>query len=83
MIKIIKLVICAAMVTSVFGAESQIIIVGGTGENCIEDPGCINRLHPDIPINYRANPGQPFYFALAMLTMCSGLSKCKKQNQKL
>ena len=62
MIKIIKLVICAAMVTSVFGAESEIIIVGGTGENCIEDPGCINRLHPDIPINYRANPGQTILF---------------------
>ena len=62
MIKIIKLVFCVAMVTSVFGAESTILIVGGTGENCIEDPGCINRLHPDIPINYRANPGQTILF---------------------
>ena len=51
MIKIIKLVFCVAMVTPVFGAENTILIVGGTGENCIEDPGCINRLHPDIPIN--------------------------------
>lgn len=62
MIKIMNLVILAVLATSVFSAENEILIIGGTGENCIEDPGCINRLHPDIPINYRANPGQTILF---------------------
>ena len=62
MIKIIQLVICCALVTSAFSAEDEIIIVGGTGENCIEDPGCVNRLHPDIPMTHRANPGQTILF---------------------
>lgn len=62
MIKIMNLVIFAVLATSVFSAENEIIIIGGTGENCIEDPGCINRLHPDIPINYRAKPGQTILF---------------------
>ena len=62
MLKIIQLVICCALVTSAFSAVDEIIIVGGTGENCIEDPGCINRLHPDIPMTHRANPGQTILF---------------------
>ena len=62
MIKIMNLVILAVLATSVFSAENEILIIGGTGENCIEDPGCINRLHPDIPINYRAKPGQTILF---------------------
>ena len=62
MLKIIQLVICCALVASAFSAVDEIIIVGGTGENCIEDPGCINRLHPDIPMTHRANPGQTILF---------------------
>lgn len=34
------------------------ISVGGTGESCSEDPACINRLHPDIPMAARAKPGE-------------------------
>ena len=62
MFKILKLVICLSIVTPVFSAGNEIVIVGGTGENCIEDPGCINRLHPDIPMIHRANPGQSILF---------------------
>ncbi|MCH2347246.1 MAG: acetamidase/formamidase family protein, partial [Pseudomonadales bacterium] len=62
MFKILKLVICVSMAAPVFSAENEIVIVGGTGENCIEDPGCINRLHPDIPMIHRANPGQSILF---------------------
>ena len=62
MFKVLVLVICVNMAAPVFSAENGLIIVGGTGENCIEDPGCINRLHPDIPMIYRANPGQSILF---------------------
>ncbi|MDG2421964.1 MAG: acetamidase/formamidase family protein [Gammaproteobacteria bacterium] len=62
MIKTIQLVICCALVTFAFSADDEIIIVGGTGENCTEDPGCINRLHPDIPMTHRASPGQTILF---------------------
>ncbi|HXV65340.1 MAG TPA: acetamidase/formamidase family protein [Vicinamibacteria bacterium] len=37
---------------------SEIVVVGGEGNHCREDPGCFNRLHPDIPIAARARPGQ-------------------------
>ena len=36
----------------------EIVVVGGEGRNCGEDPGCINRLHPAIPMAARAAPGQ-------------------------
>jgi len=39
-------------------AASEIVVVGGEGRNCGEDPGCINRLHPAIPMAARAAPGQ-------------------------
>lgn len=34
------------------------IVVGGTGATCAEDPACINRLHPDIPMVATAMPGE-------------------------
>jgi len=62
MIKTIQLVICCTLVTFAFSADDEIIIVGGTGGSCTEDPGCINRLHPDIPMTHRASPGQTILF---------------------
>ena len=38
------------------------IMVGGSGANCLEDPGCFNRLHPDIPMAARAAPGDSIVF---------------------
>ena len=32
--------------------------IGGTGISCADDPACINRLHPDIPMAVRAVPGE-------------------------
>ena len=32
--------------------------IGGTGLDCADDPACINRMHPDIPIAARAAPGE-------------------------
>jgi formamidase len=40
----------------------DIVVVGGEGATCLEDPGCINRLHPDIPMAARARPGQTLLF---------------------
>lgn len=45
------------------GAQAQEpLIIGGEGANCIEDPHCINRLHPDIPMTSRAAEGQTIVF---------------------
>ncbi|MYF70588.1 MAG: acetamidase/formamidase family protein [Proteobacteria bacterium] len=39
-------------------AQDDVLVVGGTGWHCGEDPQCFNRLHPDIPMAARALPGQ-------------------------
>ena len=39
-------------------AQDDVVVVGGTGWHCGEDPQCFNRLHPDIPMAARAQPGQ-------------------------
>lgn len=39
-------------------AQDDVVVVGGTGWHCGEDPQCFNRLHPDIPMAARALPGQ-------------------------
>ncbi len=43
-------------------AQQDIVIVGGTGRYCGEDPDCFNRLHSDIPMAARAMPGQTIVF---------------------
>ena len=48
-------------VTALTHAHGE-VVVGGTGANCREDPGCFNRLHPDIPIAARAQPGEVIIF---------------------
>ncbi len=42
-------------------ASSQ-VVVGGSGSTCFEDPGCFNRLHPDVPMAARAKPGDTILF---------------------
>jgi formamidase len=42
--------------------EENLVVVGGTGESCLEDPDCFNRLHPRIPMAARARPGQTILF---------------------
>ena len=39
-------------------AQEEVLVLGGTGWHCGEDPHCFNRLHPDIPMAARAQPGQ-------------------------
>ena len=43
-------------------AQDDIVVVGGEGRHCGEDPQCMNRLHPDIPMAARARPGQTIVF---------------------
>ena len=57
----LTILLCLLFSKAPFGAE-ELAIVGGDGSNCIEDPGCVNRLHPLIPMNHTANPGQPILF---------------------
>lgn len=39
-------------------AQDDILVLGGEGNHCGEDPHCINRLHPEIPMAAEAAPGQ-------------------------
>ncbi len=57
--------LCAAVL--LFGptaapAQDDILVVGGEGRHCGEDPQCMNRLHPAIPMAARARPGQTIVF---------------------
>jgi len=38
------------------------IVVGDLSVSCAEDPACINRLHPDIPMVGEADPGERIVF---------------------
>lgn len=40
----------------------EIVFVGNPPANCNEDPACINRLHPAIPMAVRARPGATIVF---------------------
>lgn len=39
-------------------AQDDVLVLGGIGWHCGEDPHCFNRLHPEIPMAARARPGQ-------------------------
>ena len=54
--------IAIAIIAPLADAQNEIVVVGGTGRHCGEDPGCINRLHPQIPMAARAVPGQTILF---------------------
>ena len=43
-------------------AQADIVVLGGEGRHCGEDPDCMNRLHPAIPMAARARPGQTIVF---------------------
>ena len=43
-------------------AQDEIVVLGGEGRHCGEDPDCLNRLHPAIPMVARARPGQTIVF---------------------
>src|SRR5210317_2438089 len=45
-----------------FGNAAAEIVVGDRSVSCAEDPACINRLHPDIPMVAKADPGERIVF---------------------
>ena len=50
------------IVTMTNAYAEDIVEVGGEGTTCVEDAGCINRIHPDIPMIATAIPGQTILF---------------------
>jgi formamidase len=47
---------------AVFTDAAAEIVVGDSSVGCAEDPACINRLHPDIPMIANADPGERIVF---------------------
>ena len=45
-----------------FADAAAEIVVGDRSVSCTEDPACINRLHPDIPMVAKADPGERIVF---------------------
>ena len=62
--QVLKLVAISFLLTmsAVHAADDSVVVVGGTGADCIEDPGCVNRLHPDLPMLVSAEPSQTILF---------------------
>jgi len=50
------------LAVSMFEDAAAEIVVGDLSVSCAEDPACINRLHPDIPMVAEADPGDPIVF---------------------
>ena len=59
---LVLLVSTALASCSLGNAQSDPVVVGAEGRVCLEDPGCINRLHPAIPMAARAASGQTIVF---------------------
>ena len=47
---------------TIFTNAAAEIVVGDRSVSCAEDPACINRLHPDIPMVASAEPGERIVF---------------------
>ncbi len=56
------LLACLYLSAGSAAAQDEILVLGGAGRHCGEDPHCINRLHPAIPMAARAEPGQTIVF---------------------
>jgi len=49
----------------IFGAafaQDDVLIIGREGDRCADDAACFNRIHPDIPMTVRADPGRTIVF---------------------
>ena len=57
--KLARVAVLSSLLSSSMAlGQDDILVLGGQGRHCDEDPHCINRLHPAIPMAGRANPGQ-------------------------
>ena len=64
---VLRLLTLLGLITALAGctsgtAQTEPVTVGGEGRTCNEDPGCINRLHPAIPMVARAASEQAIIF---------------------
>lgn len=50
--------VLACLAATACHAQDAVLVLGGEGRHCGEDPHCFNRLHPDIPMVARAEPRQ-------------------------
>lgn len=50
------------LVLFLFADATAEVVVGDRSVSCAEDPACINRLHPDIPMVAKADPGEHIVF---------------------
>ena len=48
----------ASLILLLMAAAIAAVELGGSGVRCADDPACINRLHPGIPMAARAQPGE-------------------------
>jgi formamidase len=55
-----SVVILASLAASTHAAAE--VVVGDRRVSCAEDPACFNRLHPEIPMVARAEPGERIVF---------------------
>ena len=56
--------LCCGLLSTllVFANAAAEITMGDRSVGCAEDPACINRLHPDIPMVAKADPGERIVF---------------------
>jgi len=52
----------AGGITDATVLAQEILVVGREGGRCAEDAACFNRIHPEIPMTVRAEPGQTIVF---------------------
>lgn len=57
-----RLLCGAVIVMASASSASEVVTVGQPQMRCGEDPQCVNRLHPDIPMVVEANAGQTIVF---------------------
>jgi formamidase len=50
------------LIVAMVGDATAEIVVGDRSVSCAEDPACINRLHPEIPMVAIADPGERIVF---------------------
>lgn len=54
---------CALLLTMIVVEDAVAeVVVGDLDVSCAEDPACINRLHPEIPMVAQADPGERIVF---------------------
>lgn len=56
------IILFSVIICTQIASAQDIVEVGGEGATCVEDPQCINRIHPDIPMTARAKPGETILF---------------------